>query len=367
MSRILTAVLFLLALVPAATAQDQNVLHLTDGTTLEVDRILSETFTEVTFKRGSSEGSKPAEQVLAVTRDLSATALEDYKYGVELMDAGNFAVAYTIFEEVLQDDNLLKRSTYEWVKQHSLNRMARCQYSAGDMKGVSTTVQRLLSEVPDTFFYAPALMMEAQAKRVMGDRSGATAVYKRLSNDVASKGLPQRWEREAELGTILLDSSLKGKARTQALEGVAEKNVDQFPTVAARARVEVGNAMVESKDYAGARQRFEAILDEASVESSTLAAAISGLGDCNYKEALAQDDLAAQKPLLEAAILDFLTVASVYREEVILAPRAMYFAGDALKRYGDTSGAKSVASRLKKLYAKSPWTKRLFDELNLKM
>lgn len=366
MSRILTAVLLLFALVPAAVAQNQNALLLTDGTTLEVDRVLTETFTEVTFKRGSSEGSKPSEQVLEVVRDITATALEDYAYGVELMNGGNFAVAYTVFVEVLDDESLLKRSTYEWVQQHSLFRMARCQYSAGDMKGVSTTVQRLLSEVPDTFFYAPALMMEAQAKRVMGDNSGASAVYKRLSNDVASKGLPARWERESELGLILLDSALKGKARTQALEGVAEKNIDQFPTVASRARVEVGNAMVEAKDYVGARQRFQAILDEASTEASTLAAAISGLGDCAYHEALAQDDLAAQKPLLEEAILDYLTVAAVYREEVILAPRAMFYAGDALKRFGDSNGAKQVASRLNKLYEKSPWTTRLFEELNLK-
>lgn len=364
MSRILSALLFLFALAPFATAQ--NELILTDGTSLAVDRITGETFTEVTYRRGSSQGSKPAEEVLEVRHDLGGNALEDYAYGVELMDDARFAQAFNVFEEVLGDDRLVNSSTNGWVKQHALWRMARCQYSAGDMKGVSTTVARLLNEVPDTFFYAPALMMEAQAKRVMGDDTGATAVFRRMSEDVIAKGLPERWERESELGLILLDKGLDGGSLARALEGVAEKNADLYPTVASRARVEVGNALVGNKDYAGARQRFQAILDEATADDSTLAAALSGLGDCAYSEALAQDELDAQKPLLEEAILNFLTVASVYREEVLLAPRAMYYAGDALKRFGDTSGAKSVASRLKKLYPESSWKARLFEALNLK-
>jgi len=365
MSRILTAALLLLTVAPALAAQ--NEILLTDGTSLSVDRILNETFTEVSFKRGSSEGSKPAEQVLEVRHETTAKALSDYAYGVELMNNGRFAQAFNVFEQdVLTDDSMLKRGTYEWVKQHALFRMARCQYSAGDMKGVATTVERLLQEVPDTFFYAPALMMEAQAKRVMNDKSGAEAVYKRLSQDVTAKGLPERWDREAELGLILLDSSLKGKVRMQALEGVAEKNAEQFPTVASHARVEVGNAMVTAKDYAGARLHFQTILDQAKADDSTLAAALSGLGDCAYHQALEQDDLASQRPLLEEAILNFLTVASVYREEVILTPRAMFYAGDALKRFGDTPGAKSVAGRLQKLYPNSSWKTRLFEVLNLK-
>jgi predicted negative regulator of RcsB-dependent stress response len=352
----------LLALLP----QSQNELVLVDGTTLQVDKILSETFTEVTYRRGKSEGRKPSDQVVEVRHNIGKSVLEDYAYAVEVMESGQFGNAVVNFRMVLEDEKLLNRAGYEWVRQHALFRQVRCMNSLADFSGVSATVDKLLAEVPNTFFYAPALMMKAQTKMDSGDKAGATKVFKRLQNEVVSKGLPQRWSREAELGLMLLDSSLSGSKLERALQGLVEKNASQYPTVAARARVEVGNAMVSNKDYDGARVFFKAIIKEGKGGDSVMAGAISGKGDCAYRQALSMDSMKDQMPYLEEAVLDFLTVASVYREEVRLVPRAMYFAGDALKRVGDSGGARAVATRLRQLFPDSSWKSKLFSELGLK-
>jgi len=199
-----------------------------------------------------------------------------------------------------------------------------------------------------------------------GDKKGAEKVFKRLQDDVVSKGLPQRWTREAELGLLLLNDKLKGAEKQRALQGLAEKNMAQFPSVAARARVEVGNALVEAGEYDEARIFFKEIIKEGKGGDSVIAGAISGKGDCAYRQALSMDSPADQKPFLEEAVLDFLTVASVYREEVRLVPRAMFFAGDALKRVGDSGGARAVATRLRQLFPDSGWKQQLFDILGLR-
>lgn len=352
----------LLALLP----QTQDELVLTDGTVLPVDKILTETYTTVTFKRGSSEGRRNSDEVLEVRHAVGHQLLDDYAYAVEAMESHNYAAAIGAFRDVLADDKLTSRSTYEWVKQHALWREIRCLNSLADFSGVSTTVDKLLTEVPDSFFYAPALMIKAQSKVDSGDRAGAKKVFQRLQADVDSKGLPERWRREAELGLLLLDTSMNSNAKQMALQGLAEKNLSTYPTVASRANVEVGNAMVAAGDYKNARSFFEGILDAGKGGDGILAAALSGLGDCAYREALALDSPSEQSPFLEEAILNFLTVASVYREEVRLVPRAMYYAGDALKRIGDIGSAKNVASRIRALYPDSTWRKKLFTELGLK-
>lgn len=352
----------LLALLPQA--QDEIVL--TDGKVLPVDKIVSETYTSVTFKRGSSEGKRPSEEVLEVRHSLGHKLLDDYAYGVEAMESGNFVAAYSAFEDVLADDSLLNRKTYSWVKQHALWRQVRCYNSVADFGGVNTAVDRLLTEVPDSFFYAPALLLKAQARVDSGDKKGAKAVFEKLQGEVDSLGLPERWRREAELGLILLDDSMNSSQKQMALQGLVEKNRESYPTVSSRAQVEVGNAMVAGGDFKGARAFFEGILEEGKGGDGILAAALSGLGDCAYLEALSLDSPKEQVPFLEEAILNFLTVASVYREEVRLVPRAMFYAGDALKRIGDSGSARNVASRIRALFPDSTWKKRLFQELGLK-
>ncbi len=358
-------------LLAAAAPQDAE-LELTNGKILKVRSIKSESYQEVVYTTSSGgESRKDASEVLEVRHDLSAKMLDEYAAAVEAMDGGEFAKASAILDTVLGDDRLLDRTRYAWVKQHALFRKARCQFAMADATGVSATVDALLGEVPDTFFYAPALMLKAQILAISGKDNDAKAVFNQLNGDVSSKGLPERWAREAELGLALLDKSGDAKARERKLAGLAEKNANKFPTVASRANVEVGNVMVETGDYEKAQLFFERIVQGGQADATTMALAYSGLGDCFYYRALAMEDAPKEerKAQFERAALHHLRVITMYKDAIQLVPRSHYFAAQALRQMNSTETAtqgNQLAARLRRLYPQSAWWDRLKREWNLR-
>lgn len=363
----LTATLLL-----AAAAPQEAELELTNGKILTVRAIKSETYQEVVYTTQSGgESRKDASEVLEVRHDLSSKLLDEFAAAIEAMDTGDFPKAAAILDAVLQDDRLMERSRYAWVKQHTLFRKARCQFAMADAAGVSATVDQLLADVPETFFYAPAMMLKAQILAISGNDKDAMAVFNQLEADVSGKGLPERWSREAELGLALLDKSGDAKARERKLAGLAEKNAEKFPTVASRANVEIGNVMVEAGDYDKAQLFFERIVKAGQADSTTLAAAYSGLGDCFYLRAVALEDgdKDERKNQYQRAALHHLRVITMYKDAVQLVPRSHYFAARALRQMNsaDTSTqANQLASRLKRAYPQSAWWEKLKLEWNLR-
>ncbi len=351
--------------LPAQSLQTTNEVVLLDGKVMTVDSILSETYQEVRYKKGKAEGSRPADQVREVRHALKGARLEDYTAGLELMAQGDFAGAIGMFENVLADERLQKEKKYAWTQQHALWNEIRALAALGDAPRVVETVDRLLAKVPDTFFYAPALLMKAQALVDMGDVAGARKVYERLADDVAAKGLPERWAREAELGLLILDDSLAPADKQRRLQGLAERNASEYPAVAARARVEVGNAMVAAGDFDGARDFFQSIVESPEADDATQAAAWSGLGDVAYELALRTEDTNRRKALLEEAVMDYLRVAAGYPDAFQLVPRALARAGMALDRLGERKDAQQVARIMLRRYPESPWKAKLFEELRL--
>ena len=356
----------------ALAAAPQNELELTSGKVLKVKRIKSETYKEVTYQTmGGGDSKKDSGLIIAIRHDLTPKPLDEYALAMERMEAGNFRDAVPLFREVLADEKLLKRSSYAWVKQHSLYRQAKCMFALADMTGVAATVDKLLTEVPDTFFYAPALMMKAEAMVLAEKNAEAKKVFEQITADVASKGLPERWAREAELGLTLLDTSLSGKSKERALAGIAEKNGSKFPTVASRANVGVGNVMVESKQYDKAQRFFERVVRSGQADASTLAAAYAGLGDCHYYRAMGMEkDPAGRREEFKKAATNHLRVIVMYKEAVGLVPRCLYFSAQAMLQTGIPEASQNftqLASRLKRIYPNSPWWSRLAKERNLRM
>ncbi|NQU49255.1 MAG: hypothetical protein HQ519_11455 [Planctomycetes bacterium] len=354
----------------ALAAAPQNELELTSGKVLKVKRIKSETYKEVVYQTmGGGDSKKDAGDVIEIRHDLTPKPLDDFAAAMAKMDEGSFAEAVPLFRAVLNDEGLLGRSSYAWVKQHSLFNQAKCMFALADMKGVAATVDKLLADTPDTFFYAPALMLKAQALVLAENPSQAKKVFETLATDVSAKDLPERWARESELGLVLLDSSLKGKAKERALAGLAEKNGTKFPTVASRANVEVGNVMVEGKEYDKAQRFFEKIVRSGQADSSTLAAAYSGLGDCHYYRALSMEsDRGAAKEEFKFAAVNHLRVITMYKDAVGLVPRCLYFSAQSMVQMGaedSSTNARQLASRLKRYYPQSPWWDRLATEWNL--
>ena len=355
----------------AALPVQQDSIVLTDGRTLDEVRVLTETYKEVTFKKGSSDGRRDADKVLEVRHDLSSSKLERFLRAVEQMDKeGDFKLAAVYFGDVLDDEDLLGDRRFGWVRQHARWRRIRCLNSLGDFRALAQEVDQLLAEVPDTFFYAPALLMKAEGLAVSGDKAGARGVDAQLEKEISAKGLPERWGREVELGQALIDDALKGAAKQRKLQGIAEKNATGYPTVANRARVEVGNAMVEAGDFVNARSFFQSILDSGSAGAMTMASALSGLGDCAYQQGLAASDPKKAKPYFEEAALAHLQVAAYYKEATRLRARSMFHAADSIYRAGGEDSrneAQDIARKALAEFPNSPWTEKLFAALQLQM
>ncbi|MDA1259343.1 MAG: tetratricopeptide repeat protein [Planctomycetota bacterium] len=355
-------------LLSFALPQSQDRIFLRNGQVLAVDKVNTETYSEVTYRKGGSDGRKPANEVLSVSHSLNGRPLADYADAMELMESGDFRRAIGRFEEALQNKDLAGEARYAWTKQHGLWNMLLCSAALGDLNAIIATNDRLLAAVPNTFFYPQALVKKAEALQDKKDLKGAEGVFKQLQGDVGSKGLHEEWARKAELGLVLLDGSLAPADKQRRLEGIAEKNKAsaEFADVASRARVEVGNAMVDAGQYQDAKVRFQAILDAGTTDSAILAGAYSGLGDCAFNLGVqAQSDPKKSSPLFEDAALNFLRVAATYPAEYRLAARAMCFAGMSMNYMGKRPDAMQMARKLKLNYPNSVWKQKLFTELQL--
>ncbi len=358
----LSASLCLALASPQAGSGDQIVLL--DGTVLAVDRVTGETYSEVTYRKGSQDAKKASDLVQEVRHSITHRDLSEYKDAQDAKEEGDFPKAIAAFNAVLKDTELLENPRFTWARQHALFQIMRCYASVGNTDQVAAHADRLLKEVPDTFFYGHALLMKAQALQDKGNVAGAEAAYQQLLADVKVKSLPERWSREAELGVAILS---RGAAveKQRKLEGLAEKNKDQFPSVANRARVEVGNAMVQAEQYKDGKARFQTIVDGGQAERETMAAAWSGLGDCAFNLGLREPDVAKLNGLFEEAALAYLRVAAYYSESFRLVPRALCFAGMSMDRLSKRPDAITIAGKLKRSYPNSEWKTKLFNELRL--
>ncbi len=353
---------FCLAL--AAPQSGDQIIRL-DGTILNVDRVLSETYTEITYKRGSQEGKISAEQVQEVQHGLAARDLAEFKDAVDFMTDAEYAKAIAAFTSVLADKDLQSEARFAWTRQHALFNMMRSYAATGNMDQVVAHADRLLKDVPDTFFYGQALLMKAQALQDRGNTAGAEAAFGQLQSDVKSKGLPELWNREAELGLTTLAQGGAPADKQRKLEGLAEKNKEQYPSVANRARVEVGNAMVAAEQYADAKARFLAIVNGGQADRDTMAAAWSGLGDCAYNLGLREQDLKKAGAFFEDAALNYLRIAALYPEAFRFVPRALCHAGMSMVRMQKREDALAIAGKLRRNYPNSEWKAKLFQDMNL--
>jgi len=352
-------------LLALAAPQSGDQIVFLDGSVLQVERVLTENYSEITFRKNSQESRKPADQVQEVHHSLTPRDLGDFKDAMAAMEDSDYATAIAAFNVVLADKDLQAEARYAWTRQHALNNMMLCYAAVGNMTQVAATADRLLKEVPDTFFYGRALLTKAQALQDKGDSAGANAAYQQLLSDVTAKGLPEIWSREAELGVAIIAAGGTPADKQRKLEGLAEKNKEQYPSVANRARVEVGNAMAASEQFKDAQARFKGIVDGGLAGRETMAAAYSGLGDCAYNLGLREQDAKKASSYYEEAALDFLRTAATYPEAFRLVPRALCHAGMSMVRIGRREDAIAIANKLRKNYPNSEWKAKLFTDMNL--
>jgi tetratricopeptide (TPR) repeat protein len=360
LSALVSSALFL------APALPQNEIVLVDGKVIEVKTIKTETYSEVTYKTvNGGDGRKDAHLVREVIHDTGSASLDDYVAAVAMMDAGDFRGAMQNFLLVLED-RAASTGRNSWTIQHAWFRIMECGFADANYSAVTEAADKLLEQVPDTFFYGPALMMKADAQAARGDAAGAEETYRALASAVATKGLPERWNRESELGLVLLDKGLRGAAKRSKLEQIEARNSREYPTVASRANVEIGNSYLDEGDLDKAKGFFEGILNGGSADDHTEAYAWFGLGEVAYQQGLASDDAKKSKELFFQAGLDFLRVALMYPQVIELVPDSLGKGAVAFYRIGDTESqikALRLKNRLAQRFPDSPQLKRAEEEM----
>ncbi len=363
----MTSGLLLTFLLATPAAQEEIVL--VDGRILSVDRISSETFTEVVYRtKSKAEGRKPADQVRELRHNLGNDMLDDYAAAIQLMKIEDYVGAIQFFEGLLSDDRLLRQKRFSWVLGDSLWRQVVCRYSLSDFASVPGAVDRLLEKVPDTFYYAPALMAKAEALELSGNSSAAVIAFQQLQADVTGKGLPARWAKEAELSMLLLDKGTRGATLRRKLDGLFALTSSSYPSVASRCKVAKGDSFLAEEAWNQAAASYKSILSGSGADDQTEAGAFFGLGVCIYRQGLEMDDQDAANASYFEANLSFLRVATVYRDQVRFVPRALYYSALCFNRSGGANRAKAlvVAGRLQKRFPESSWTKKVKEDLGVR-
>ncbi len=349
-----------------APALPQNEIVLVDGKVIPVKTIKTETYSEVTYKTvNGGDGRKDAHLVREVIHDTGSAALDDYVAAVEMMDDGDFRGAMQTFLLVLEDRGA-SSGRNAWTVQHSWYRIMKCGFADANYSAVVEAADRLLTDVPDTFFYGPALMMKADALALRGDTAGAESAYRDLAAAVNTKSLPERWSRESELGLVLLDKSLRGASKRSKLDQIVARNSSQYPTVSSRANVEIGMSYLDEGSLDKAGSFFQRILDEGGADDLTEAYAWYGLGRVAYEQGLATDDTAEGRELFFQAGLHFLRVALMHQSVIQLVPDSLKDAALSFHRMGDTDSrvkALKLKNRLAQRFPGSPQLKECEEKM----
>jgi hypothetical protein len=338
----------LVALVLAANAW-ADTIYLNDGKVLSDVTVLQESLKEVTFReKGKTVEQKvPADDVLRIGFQPLPKAID---VAESLAAEGSTVDAIdqlkTLAESVLDGSN--KQVKQSWAAAHALHRAIELAGSIGDAKKVVELCDILAIKIPNSRRTPLALLAKAEAQRGLNDAAGAQQSLIALRGLAQNEGLSRRWTVEADLGEAQADANLNPDKRRARYKELAAAAGSEFPSVASRARVLEGESWLEGekKNFDKAAEIFQIVADDPRADDATLAAAFTGLGDCLFQEA--QAAAGEQKAgLLENAVLAYLRVVVLYREQAHYAAKAAFFAG----RVFDAQGTDDGRLRARRMYA----------------
>lgn len=344
-----------LAVVVLAAGAAADTIYKTDGRLIEDVTIVRETLQEVTYKAGRKNESVPTDQVLrieysgkpklvdradvAVQDDEILDAIDDYRTYVEGFLSGN------------------KRERYAWAPAYAASRLVRLEASLGDWKAVVQEADRLIEQFPDSRWLPTAYLAKAKALLMLGKAGEARAAIDALKGLVETKELSRRWGLEAELAGVLVDPTLQGAKRVEELQKVADRAGTEFPTVRNRALARMAELLAEAKDHQRALEVFQRVSEDPKSDEETLAIAYTGLGDCLYQQAASASGDEAKR-LFKDALLAYLRVVVLYKDQSAYVPKAMFFAARCFDQLGDEVSkdrAKRLYGAIVRQYPESRW------------
>jgi hypothetical protein len=313
------------ALAGASPAAD--TIRLVDGSVLENVTISSEGWKEVAYKDSKGDKTVPSETVLAV---------QYAKMPPQLDEAEGFILAEDLESAVDALDAFVEATTtkppvqFKWAPAHAAWRAVQVRQRVADLEGARKAAKRILDSFPDSRYALLAYLAKAEAELALGQGAQAKETAAELATKATAQSLPKRWELESRMLQALADDKLKPESRRNELERVVNE-ARELPSVQARARVHVGETyLAEAAANIGnakglrsqAQAAFEGVLGSDVADRDALAGAYCGLGESLFLQGADAND----KAVLRDAVLNFLRVATLYREDGQTVARALFYA-----------------------------------------
>jgi len=297
--------------------------------------VVSEDYKEVQIRRGSAKTVTPLKSS-RIERVVYDDAPEAYLQGVEYLESGDAENALASFQVAMD-----AQTRGDWVKVHAAYRAGLAHQMLGasnppSYHAAADQFEKLVTDHPETRFLPDALLRWGESLAAAGDTAGASTVFDRLASEAEAKKLGLAWEARARLAKAdaLAEAGDPGaQAAYQEAAGFAQANashqedpevVDLLETLAGKARVAEGQALLSAKQYDQARRFFQGILQSSDSTPTAAAGALCGLG-----EVLLGEDKPAEalEQLAQARVQYFLI-----RDQ---AARATYLMGQCCLALGD--------------------------------
>lgn len=348
----ITVLISLVGVLLAAAARADEI-HLYKGKSKTDIRVTSETYKEVEYSDSRIRGR----QVLSAS-DVKEVVYENFSQRYELaneaMATGAFSKAIDLFESAAAN----AKGRFEFEQQYGLYNAAECYRAMGEFDKAIVAFDKLLSAVPQTKFYGAVYQRKAECYLAQKNKTRAEEVFKKLREEVKSKGLSPRWDILAEYHILNLNEGSDPSQSLAAYEDLQKRAGTDYPDVANLARWRIGYVLIQQGKIEDARAYFQDIIDERQASDiNVVAGAYLGRGNTYVNKANAKPED------FQRALFDFLRVVVHYGDQLGKSTKvaeALYWAGRCLEMRGGTSSsdlAKEYYARVIKDYPSSEWAR----------
>ena len=335
---------FSAALLLVPTSARADTIFLTDGSMIGDCTVVTEGLLSVQYKTNKKQQEVGSDKVLMIEFDRSPQLVD--RAEAALADDQHLT-AVDDFEDYISGVIGKSPSRYKWAPAYAMYRVVEINETMGKFGAVVRAADRLLAQEPDSRYVPMAFLKKADALNQERKGPAVAKTLDQLGKIVESKGLSKRWQLELDLARLVYTASLRGAKLRARLEDVATQASAEFPTVRNRADVAIAESFFAEKKLDEAAEIFERITRDPQADDRTLAAAYTGNGDCLFSKGVAMAS-AGEDPtaVFKAALLSYMRVVVVYKQELRYVPKAMFYAGRVYQQSADQESQ----DRAQKLY-----------------
>jgi len=364
----LSGAIFSLLSISAMGAPDR--IYLSNGSILEDVTVVDEGLSEVTYREsGSKKKESKVESELVLSVEFSGKPEE---LSLADVDASNeaFGSALAGMENYLENLGGKKEKKFGWAPAYAHYRIVELNALMNNVPGMVAAVDALVANAGDSR-YAPLAMIDKIDTLILnGDFAGAKEAGTAFKDMISAKGLSKRWQHEQELLALRADPSKKGESLEQELQSLS-RAAAVFPTVTNAADVATAQSLLSRSEFEKAEELFQGVTEDPNADDATIAAAWTGLGDCLYRRAEAQQagDAEAANALFAEAQLAFMRTVVNYRFQYAYVAQSAFYAGRCFQEMGGegaSENSKKLFRFVQRNFRNSKWAEsaKEFDRRN---